>query len=161
MTSSAYEQASPNSFGPGDPNSAGRSSSHFFEGVIDAFRSWKPGTWTPFTIGVTVVAFVVAWPIGLGLLAYNLWGQNMRHSCRHRNRGKWSRSRRYHCGGSGNEAFDEYREETLRRLEEEQAAFAEYLERLRRAKDQEEFDSFMAERRNGSQSNPPDHPPAV
>ena len=33
---------------------------------------------------------------------------------------------------SGNAAFDEYRAETLRRLEEEQREFVEYLERLRR-----------------------------
>jgi hypothetical protein len=49
---------------------------------------------------------------------------------------------------SGNRAFDEYRAETLRRLEEEQKEFVEYLERLRRAKDKSEFDQFMAERRN-------------
>ena len=49
---------------------------------------------------------------------------------------------------SGNHAFDEYRTETLRRLEEEQREFKEFLERLRFAKDKTEFDQFMAERRN-------------
>ncbi|HML08924.1 MAG TPA: DUF2852 domain-containing protein [Xanthobacteraceae bacterium] len=49
---------------------------------------------------------------------------------------------------SGNRAFDEYRAETLRRLEEEQREFKEFLERLRFAKDRAEFDQFMAERRN-------------
>ena len=49
---------------------------------------------------------------------------------------------------SGNRAFDEYRTETLRRLEEEQREFREFLERLRLAKDKAEFDQFMAERRN-------------
>jgi hypothetical protein len=48
---------------------------------------------------------------------------------------------------SGNHAFDEYREETLRRLEEEQREFMEFLERLRHAKDKAEFDQFMADRR--------------
>ena len=38
--------------------------------------------------------------------------------------------------------------ETLRRLEEEQREFREFLERLRMAKDKAEFDQFMAERRN-------------
>ena len=47
---------------------------------------------------------------------------------------------------SGNAAFDEYREETLKRLEQERAEFAEFLERLRLAKDKAEFDEFMAER---------------
>ena len=46
-----------------------------------------------------------------------------------------------------NRAFDEYREETLRRLEEEQREFHDFLARLRRAKDKAEFDQFMSERR--------------
>ena len=49
---------------------------------------------------------------------------------------------------SGNRAFDEYRTDTLRRLEEEQREFKEFLQRLRFAKDRAEFDQFMAERRN-------------
>lgn len=49
---------------------------------------------------------------------------------------------------SGNQAFDNYRAETLRRLEEEQRAFREYLDRLRTAKDRAEFEQFMAERAN-------------
>ncbi|MGH6674810.1 MAG: DUF2852 domain-containing protein [Xanthobacteraceae bacterium] len=49
---------------------------------------------------------------------------------------------------SGNRAFDDYRSETLRRLEEEQREFKEFLERLRFAKDRAEFDEFMSERRN-------------
>ena len=48
---------------------------------------------------------------------------------------------------SGNNAFDEYRSETLRRLEEEQREFRDFLDRLRFAKDKAEFDQFMAERR--------------
>jgi len=47
---------------------------------------------------------------------------------------------------TGNRAFDEYREETLRRLEEEQREFFQFLDRLRHAKDKAEFDQFMAER---------------
>jgi hypothetical protein len=58
---------------------------------------------------------------------------------------------RFSQGGwasSGNRAFDEYRSHTLRRLEEEQREFREFLQRLRQAKDKSEFDQFMAERRN-------------
>jgi len=51
---------------------------------------------------------------------------------------------------SGNRAFDAYREETLRRLEEEQQEFQAYLDRLRQARDKAEFDEFMAERRRRS-----------
>ena len=59
---------------------------------------------------------------------------------------------------SGNRAFDEYRTETLKRLEEEQKEFRDFLERLRFAKDKTEFDEFMAERRNRGPSSPT--PPA-
>jgi hypothetical protein len=55
---------------------------------------------------------------------------------------------------SGNSAFDAYRAQELERLEaerrkldEEQRAFGEFLDRLKKAKDQEEFDRFMSERR--------------
>jgi hypothetical protein len=49
---------------------------------------------------------------------------------------------------SGNRAFDDYRAETLKRLEDEQREFRDFLDRLRFAKDKTEFDAFMAERRN-------------
>ena len=60
---------------------------------------------------------------------------------------------------SGNRAFDDYRTETLKRLEDEQREFKEFLERLRFAKDRSEFDQFMAERRNRPQSEVPQPPP--
>jgi len=47
---------------------------------------------------------------------------------------------------SNNPAFDEYRAETLRRLEDEQREFKEFLERLRLAKDRAELDQFLKER---------------
>ena len=47
---------------------------------------------------------------------------------------------------SGNRTFDEYRTETLRRLEQEQRDFQDFLARLRMAKDKAEFDQFMASR---------------
>ena len=62
--------------------------------------------------------------------------------------GRWSGAPWGTPPSSGNSAFDEYRMETLRRLEEEQREFREFLERLRFAKDKTEFDQFMAERRN-------------
>jgi hypothetical protein len=65
---------------------------------------------------------------------------------------------------SGNRAFDDYRSETLKRLEDEQREFKGFLERLRFAKDREEFEKFMAERRErpiepGSQNEPPPEAP--
>ena len=47
---------------------------------------------------------------------------------------------------TGNSAFDTYKEDTLRRLEQEQTDFEAFLERLRAAKDKSEFDQFMDER---------------
>ena len=61
------------------------------------------------------------------------------------------RGRGWRFGGmqsSGNAAFDEYRAETIKRLEDEQKEFVEYLEKLRQAKDKQEFDQFMADRRS-------------
>jgi len=48
---------------------------------------------------------------------------------------------------SGNQAFDDYRAETLRRLKNEQREFQAFLQRLGQARDKAEFDHFMAERR--------------
>ena len=60
----------------------------------------------------------------------------------------------YSRGGytSGNRAFDDYREATLKRLEEEEREFRAFLDRLRQAKDKSEFDQFMAERRDRPES---------
>ena len=60
---------------------------------------------------------------------------------------------RFGAPSSGNRAFDEYRSETMRRLEDEQREFHDFLERLRMAKDKSEFDQFMAERRNRPNPN--------
>ena len=49
---------------------------------------------------------------------------------------------------SGNSAFDAYRDDTIKRLEDEQSAFKSFLQRLREAKDKTEFDRFMEERAN-------------
>jgi hypothetical protein len=53
---------------------------------------------------------------------------------------------RHKFRSSGNSAFDAYKADTLRRLEEEQEAFESFLQRLRDAKDKAEFDQFMEER---------------
>jgi len=106
----------------------------------------------PAWIGLMILGFVIFWPVGLAILAYLIWSGRM--GCWGRGGpGRWYRSerahggrRRHHPRSSGNSAFDEYREETLRRLEDEQQAFHEFLDRLRQAKDKAEFDQFMADR---------------
>jgi hypothetical protein len=121
----------------------------------------------PAWIGLMVLGFIIFWPIGLVVLAYLIWSGRMswgrhddfdrwqqRMSDRwERHRGRWGRcgmhrSRRGDFAPTGNRAFDEYRAETLRRLEEEATEFQEFLSRLRMAKDKSEFDQFMTERRN-------------
>jgi len=111
------------------------------EAMLDG---WGQGAW----IAIMIVAFVLAWPVGVVILAYLIWSKRM-FCCSKRR--QWHTER---AKPTGNAAFDDYRTETLRRLEEEQSAFEGFLERLRRAKDQAEFDQFMAERRNGGSAAP-------
>jgi hypothetical protein len=125
----------------------------------------------PAWIALMILGFVIWWPVGLATLAFLIWSGRM--GCGHyghwesrmermQRKMDWMRSKM--TGGpasgptwgppSGNRAFDDYKAETLRRLEEEQKEFREFLERLRFAKDKTEFDQFMAERRN----RPPEQP---
>ena len=113
--------------------------------------------WTPFTVFLMVIGFMVAWPLGLLMLAYILWGDRIPEFRREGPavRFRTRMHRRYATADSGNIAFDEYRdrelkrlEEERRRLDEERRDFETYVRNLRRAKDQEEFDRFMSERRN-------------
>lgn len=100
------------------------------------------GAW----IAATVVGFIVFWPVGLALLAYMIWGKQMfKGSCATR-RGNYPMATRHGFKPTGNAAFDSYKADTLRRLEDEQDAFESFLQRLREAKDQSEFDQFMNER---------------
>ena len=97
-------------------------------------------------IALAVVGFVLFWPIGLALLVYIFWSKRM--SCHSRGRSHSHRRGADRMGGrTGNTAFDGYREETLKRLEEERDAFLGFLEQLRAAKDRAEFDQFMTSRR--------------
>ncbi len=119
-------------------------------------------------IAAMILGFILWWPVGLATLAFlcfsgrmrrSNWGNEMRGQWHNmgQNMGGcgWGRRSRWGGGGgggrgpSGNQAFDDYRAQTLRRLEEEQREFVDYLERLRRAKDKAEFDQFMADRRSG------------
>jgi hypothetical protein len=132
----------------------------------------------PAWIILMILSFIWWWPLGLAMLAF-LIGSGRMGCWNHNGSSRWQnkvdrmqdkmdRMRGFSgCrdwwGGSsssGNRAFDDYRAETLQRLEEEQREFKEFLQRLRFAKDREEFDQFMAERRNRppqapSQDSPP------
>ncbi len=108
----------------------------------------------PALIAITIAAFWFWWPLGLAVLAYLAFNRR-RHRRLAAQGGRWQfpemmgRATRgfSYAAPSGNRAFDEYRSETLRRLEDEQRDFVEYLDRLRQARDKQEFDQFMAERR--------------
>ena len=118
----------------------------------------------PAWIALIGMGFLVFWPLGLAILVYTIWSGRMgcgyhggsdrwQHKMqRMQSKMDWMRSRMsgapWSPPSSGNRAFDEYRTETLKRLEEEQREFRDFLERLRFAKDKTEFDQFMAERRN-------------
>jgi hypothetical protein len=117
------------------------------------------GIGRPAWIALTVVSFIIWWPIGLAALAFLLWSGRMGCGChgtswRERRerwreaREEWRAMRRggWSMPSSGNAAFDDYRAETLKRLEDEQQEFVGFLDRLRRAKDKAEFDQFMAQR---------------
>ena len=107
------------------------------------------GAW----IVAMVISFIIFWPIGLALLAYMIWSKRMfSGNCVAKRRS--SHAARYGMKSTGNAAFDAYKAETLRRLEDEQEAFEEFLQRLREAKDKSEFDQFMEDRvKNASEGD--------
>jgi hypothetical protein len=119
--------------------------------------------WSIWEVAAMVAGFVIFWP--LGLLALFLKYKNGEMWPGASEKAPWESfnfkapdfkgwsSPSYGFAGSGNAAFDAYRRETLKRLDEErrkldeeQKSFRDFVDRLRRAKDQEEFDRFMAER---------------
>ncbi len=116
--------------------------------------------WTPATVVLMVLGFMVFWPLGLAMLAYILFGDKFQTFKREANRKAddafaWCRSSRYQgsTSATGNVAFDDWRKAELDRLDEERrkldemrAEFDAYGRELRRAKDQEEFDRFMRDR---------------
>ena len=113
------------------------------DGWFSACENWMDrrgkGAW----IAAMILGFIFFWPLGLALLFYMIWSDRMfskSHSC--------SRSKSFYRrdASSGNTAFDAYKADTLRRLEEEQQQFEAFMDRLRAAKDQSEFDEFMKDR---------------
>ena len=130
--------------------------------------------WTPATIALMVIGFMVFWPLGLAMLAYIIWGDRLDGFKRDVNRAtdgvfagcrrsadkahRWGHGPTRAGPRTGNVAFDDWRATELKRLDEERVRleamrdeFEDYARELRRAKDQEEFDRFMANRK----SNPP------
>jgi hypothetical protein len=145
-------------------------------GVMERLDDIPKAAW----IALVVLGFVVFWPVGLALLIYLKWSGRMSYwkhgpcgrwytpderdavraewRARREEWRSWKRRRWGRNESSGNVAFDEYREETLRKLDEEQREFRDYLDKLRSAKDRAEFDQFMNERRNRPPASEPPAP---
>lgn len=131
--------------------------------------------WSLLEVGAVIGGFVLFWPLGIGALILKhrngeIWPGAAAMQ------GPWSRWKSPQdvgdqarqawagCGwksgsswrgyaSTGNAAFDEYRKAKLdeleaqrRKLDEERAAFDDYLRKLRNAKDREDFERFMNER---------------
>lgn len=118
------------------------------DGAVAMRRAGK--RWSPFEIAAMVLGFVVFWPVGLAILFYILWRKSRGETVdvpRWAQIGPLARS-------TGNSAFEDWKQSELDRLEEErrklaaaQAEFESFLAQLKRAKDREEFDRFLAERK--------------
>jgi hypothetical protein len=163
--------------GQGGQGQGGQGQGGHYQGGWAPPPFWYPvGISKPMAIVFTVLGFIFWWPVGLAILIYMLcsgriggrgraraWQMSGAQGGWQDRGGSWgSWNWKNWCGGgsatgpsSGNRAFDEYKAETLRRLEEEQKEFGAFLDRLRFAKDKAEFDQFMAERRQR-----PSQPPA-
>lgn len=99
------------------------------------------GAW----IAAMILGFIFVWPVGLALLIYMIWSNRM-FGCSKRKSSTHFKTGFSALRPSGNAAFDSYKAETLRRLEDEQQQFEDFLKRLRDARDKAEFDDFMEER---------------
>ena len=106
-------------------------------------RDWLDDRGRPAWILAMIAGFIFVWPVGLALLVYMI-GTNRMFSSANRRQDSAIRYGR----SSGNSAFDAYRAETLKRLEDEHQEFMAFLTRLREARDRAEFEQFMSDRRN-------------
>ncbi len=118
------------------------SPAHLLEQARDKLDEHGTKAW----IAIMILGFIFLWPVGLVILFYmigtNRMGKNCKHSGHHRSGWHW---RGRHSFSSGNTAFDAYRDETIKRLEDEQNAFQNFLGNLRASKDRVEFDQFVRE----------------
>ena len=118
---------------------AGRMPGNWFAKAEAWLDARGKGAW----IALTIATLFAVWPVGVALLAYALWTRRLFGASRHRD---IRRMAPMQFRSSGNTAFDAYKADMLRRLEDEQEAFESFLERLREAKDKAEFDQFMQDR---------------
>ncbi|CUH10875.1 hypothetical protein JSE7799_00159 [Jannaschia seosinensis] len=121
--------------------------------ILSRIESWLDARGKGAWIAAMILGFVLFWPVGLAFLAYMIWSKRMfsgRNSMTQFNTRRMTPTR---FRSSGNQAFDAYKTDMLRRLEDEQEAFETFMQRLREAKDKAEFDQFMEERAKTSRSD--------
>ncbi len=128
--------------------------------TASARSSWKASN-----VFLMILGFIFFWPLGLAMLAYIIWGEEMREMFKDFKSRMEAETGGFRCGHgrghrggfdkTGNVAFDDYRKAELERLDEERrkleaekAEFEEFLVELRRVKDQEEFERFIKARHN-------------
>jgi Protein of unknown function (DUF2852) len=139
------------------------------------WRGCAPGEpWKAVEVLAMVLGFIVFWPIGLAILGWKIWQKKSGYQGdivsfgreQWAKRARWSAGRfgfatsdagglSGGAGSTGNRAFDEWRAGELSRLDEEyqrlaaaEREFAEFMDNLRQARDREEFERFMNERRS-------------
>ncbi len=122
------------------------SSASGFTGWLLRAEAWLDSKGRAAWIVAAVVSFILFWPLGLALLAYMFWSRKMSQLSNGISCSRRSRRHGHVYRPTGNAAFDAYKNETLRRLEDEQENFEAFLQRLRDARDKAEFDQFMDER---------------
>jgi hypothetical protein len=134
-----------------------------FDDAATAAIPGVPHRWTALTIALTVIGFIVFWPLGLAMIAYVLWGQKIaaatRGSTGAAGATDWFKKAADDFGRNireefspkgfsgvrrtGNPAFDAWRASELARIEEERrkldettAAFEAHLRAERGAYDE-------------------------
>ena len=135
-------------------------------------RGYGSGPPLPIKLLAVAGAFWIAPPLGfaaLGLWAWRAWkhdggpgrcgpGEHWREFAE-RARSHCDRPRR----STGNTVLDERRRETLRAIQEEADAYADFERRQSKSRDREAFDRFMADRKTaeGAKRDEPKSPDAV
>jgi hypothetical protein len=161
--SHSYVRASGKKGLPERPSTSGQAAlgeGHMHEEIMHMNTSSliRPA-WTPATVALVVLGFMLFWPIGLAMLGYVLFGDRLEAFKRDANATVDKMTGAFRGAGfarpasTGNVAFDEWRDAEIerlnnerRKLDELRADFEEELRELRRAKDKEDFDRFMAKR---------------
>ncbi|HSG95992.1 MAG TPA: DUF2852 domain-containing protein [Afifellaceae bacterium] len=128
--------------------------------------------WSALNVVLMIAGFIIFWPLGLAMLAWIIWGDEIGRMFADAKAqfSSTARSAPFSAaasGRTGNLAFDEYRTAELKRLAEERrkleemrAEFEGFVAELRRAKDQDEFERFMAGYRASTDAEEVEEPAA-